>query len=168
MRAVWTVGFAALVLTGCTSSGGTAPLPRAGGREASIDLTVSGGLTGTAKQISKAQCPNLGSRLIPYTVKMDTALNGKTYHVALMINTYKGPLTVTLPGTNPARISITIDEQGGTEGSWHRGDATTGTVTVNSDESSGTVDVKGMPGSSKTGQPKPVDLRMTYFCPVSR
>jgi hypothetical protein len=152
------IGLSACDLTGVSTppassnGGGTA----AG--KATINLTVSGPVSGTTTQLAGYHCAGAQYGVFADTFK--PVVNGTQYDLALSI----GKVT-----TTPVKIDLAtegdrvgLDMHANAQGFQKSGDST-GTITIDAGGNSGSVDAHGV---WSNGLPVgPADLKFTFTCP---
>jgi hypothetical protein len=150
-----------LLACACGGSGGGASDGSKGG---SVNLTLSGSITGTSQHLDKADCPTADAAGTSHIFVMNLypIVNGKRFHFALAINPWTTPVSLTLP-QNPAMatpVIVTIQQEGGDE-LYSNDSRSAGTISQR-DLRSGSVDLHQL---RMTGTDKAVDLKLTYRCP---
>jgi len=164
------------------TAGGTKVSPRAGasgrpasgggggggGSSATLDITVSGAISGHSTQLDSNQkndCVEPGAAVTigTYPLNLYPVISGKTYQFSFLVGKFKGPVTIQFPDKSNVLLLYIADKAGGDL--WGPSDKSTGSFVMNPDTISGHADIKAMTALAGTTS---VDLAATWNCPPKR
>ena len=147
---------ATVLITAC--GGNAAPAQNQGSNaKATIDLTVTGALEGHTTQLAKTDC--ITPAFNTFTTTMTPVINGENYDISVIAPFKSGPVTIDLAAPDNKVLLQLHNEKLG----WGKNDGTTGTLTINADGMSGSVDAHHMKAA---GVQTFIDLKFTFTCPA--
>lgn len=157
LSAVLLIGFA-----GCgeADEGGQPANTTAGG--GSISVTFSGAVNGSSTKLVRTDCKVAARQTASheYGMSLWTELGGKQYELALDINAWSGPVTLTLPRSHEAgnQVFFQVKESGGRI--FTSDTLTSGTIVQGSDLMSGSYDLHRL----STFSDEVLDVKARYKC----
>ncbi len=151
---------------GGTGGGGTG----GGGTLATLDITVSGAVSGHSTQLDTTQSegcvePGAAVTIGTYPMNLYPIINGKKYQFSMLIAKFKGPANITFPDTGNTVLLYLADKASGSTDLWSPGPKSTGSLVQNVDVISGHADIKGL--SALLGN-STIDLVATWRCPPKK
>ena len=183
MRLLLLVAAVVLALSACggvsggTAAGGGKSSPKAGssakpatgGSGASLDITVSGALSGHTTQLDSSQkndClePGAAVTIGTYPMNLYPVINGKTYQFSFLIGKFKGPVTIQFPDKSNT-ILLYLADKADASNFWTATDKSTGSLVMNADVISGRADLKGLGALANNTT---IDLSATWNCPPKK
>ena len=152
--------------TGSTGGGSsTGGSNGSSGGAATIDLAVSGAMTGSTTQINKYECAGVYLGLLIDT--FSPVISGREYSLELSVPAPRTPETIDL-ATPDNHVLLELNDIKTGTGGWRNNDQSTGTITIDAGGASGTVDAhdlsNGLPGTFNTK----VDLKIKFVCPAKK
>jgi len=175
-RFILGLAFASLLVPACGGSGsggtsGETPIPPqpsgASGGRPSINLTVSGAVTGSTTQLSSARanhCSSLQSAemISIYTMNLYPVINGTDYHLSVIVAKFHGPITLNVATDNTGgdRITVLFSDAANNGSVWGVTASTTGTLSIDA-KGGGHVDLKDLPALYGTST---VDITGSWTC----
>jgi hypothetical protein len=162
VRAVALGAVLLIAAAGCGESdeGGQPPNRTAGG--GSINVTFSGAVNGTSTKLVRTDCKVAARQHAghEYGMSLWTELASKQYELALDINGWSGPVSLTLPRGREAgnQVLFQVKENGGRI--FLSDTMTSGTIIQGSDLMSGSYDLHRL----STFSDEVLDLKATYKC----
>ena len=144
--------------------------PPAGGKPASIDISVSGAITGHATRVDPgqgtqgAECitPEFARTMQQSQTTLFPVINGKTYNFTVAVAHFKGPVTVTLPDPDHAVI-FSLEDLSNPKDVFVAIEKATGTFVMNADVNSGHLNVKRMTAADLEDS-RTIDMTATWSC----
>jgi hypothetical protein len=159
-RSLLGLACAALLAPACggSSSGviaGETPIPpqpsSASGGGPSINITVSGAVTGSTTQLASdraSHCSSLhGAEMISiYSMNLYPVINDADYHLSVIVAQFHGPITLNIATDNTGgdRITVLFSDAANNGSVWGVTPSTTGTLSVDG-KGGGHVDLKNLP-----------------------
>ena len=162
MRAIALVVVLLMGLPACGESdeGESTPSPQTAG--GSINVTFSGVIDGSPTKLVKTDCKVAAHQTAghPYGMSLWTILAGKQYELALVINAWSGPVSLTLPRSGTGNLVLfQVKEENGRL--FLSDTRTSGSIVQGNDLMSGSYDLHGL---STMGRNQLLDVKAVYTC----
>lgn len=157
---------AACGVLGPSGTAGETPIPPQSGGP-SINVTVSGAVTGSTRQLASDRtnhCSSLQSAetISIYSMNLYPVVNGTDYHLSVIVAKFHGPVTLNVPADNAdgGRITVLFSDAANNGTVWGITSDSSGTLGIDAD-GGGHLDLKHLPALLGAST---LDITGTWTC----